>query len=200
MKTIYATDEVGRGCLYGDVVTCTVKIKSEKDLEGLGIHDSKKLSSKKREKILELININICEIKKNKVYSYPSFDFCICTKNSKYIDQHNILKSTLHSMKESFIKLYTNEEDYTWFVDGDKNPDKSLNVQTIIKGDQKLLSIGLASIIAKEFRDEQMKKVSKKYPEYGFEKHKGSGTKLHREKIKELGALKNHRKSFLKKL
>lgn len=197
---IFATDEVGRGCLYGDVVTCTIKVLSEESLEGLGIHDSKKLSSKKRNKILELLNIEIKDIKKNKVYSHPSFDFCITTKKAKYIDEHNILQSTLHSMKESFLKLYSNEQNYIWLVDGNKKPSNDYVIETVIKGDSKFLSIGLASIIAKEFRDNQMLKDSIKYPDYGFEKHKGYGTKYHIEKIKELGALKNHRKSFLKKL
>lgn len=204
---IYASDEVGRGCLAGDVVTCTVKInnseKSKKFLEDIQniIKDSKTLSSKKRIAILELLNIELESIEINKIYS-NIFSFIISSKDSIYVDKNNILKSTMDSFKEGFLNINNNlDEKGIWLIDGNKHPKVDFNIENIIKGDSKSILIGIASIIAKEFRDNQMKKIDIKYPMFNFSSHKGYGTKAHYEAIKKHGIIEGlHRKTFLKNI
>ena len=166
------------------------------------INDSKKISAKQRSKILDLLKINIHEIKTNNIYSNDFFSFILIHKDADYIDKNNILKSTMDAFYESYLKIKNSSD--VWIIDGNKKPKEVLNdenVLNIIKGDSKSLLIGIASIIAKEFRDYQMLLLDRKYPEYLFSNHKGYVTKKHYEAILENGLLeKIHRKTFLKKI
>jgi len=187
---VVGVDEVGRGPLAGPVVACAVAIKKdfEKELDRfleLGIKDSKKVTPKKREKIFEAI-------KDDKTFSYA-----IGIVDEKIIDEINILNASLEAMKEAVLKLNLPEKSFLLIDGREVIPDISLNQKSIIKGDAKVFSIALASIIAKVTRDRMMDEYAKKYPEYLFEKHKGYGTKLHFEAIKKHGPSKIHRKSFL---
>lgn len=187
-QEIIGVDEAGRGPLAGPVVAAAVYIKKY-DNSLLGINDSKKLSEKKRKELYEKITNN-----ENIIYSVAVID-------EKIIDEINILNATLKAMKDAIFNLNLELENYLFLIDGNKKiKDFIFNQETIVKGDAKSLSIAAASIIAKVFRDEIMKDYSLIYPEYCFEKHKGYGTKLHYEKIKEYGITKIHRRTFLKNI
>ena len=182
-KKIVGVDEAGRGPLAGSVVAAAVIVKNHEPLSE--INDSKKLSEKKREKLFDII-------KENCIVGVGIVD-------EKEIDKINILNATFKAMREAISNL--KEEFDLILVDGNhKIRGCELENECIIKGDGKSLSIAAASIIAKVTRDRMMKEEAEKYPEYGFERHKGYGTKLHREKIVEFGACEIHRRSFLGKI
>ena len=187
--TIIGVDEAGRGPLAGPVVSSAVYLK--KYIPELDeINDSKKLTEKKREKLYNIINDN--------------FYVGVGISTEKEIDEINILNATFLSMRralEELEKKGVSLEDKRILVDGNhKIRLCDLVQEPIIKGDGKSLSIGAASIIAKVTRDRIMIELSKEYPEYGFEQHKGYGTKKHREIILEKGITSIHRVSFLKKI
>ena len=184
---IAGVDEAGRGPLAGPVVTAAVKINEYHDFFK-EINDSKKLSEKKREMLFD------------KIISYCHVGVGIATVEE--IDRVNILNATFLAMNRALEDL---KEDKILFdkvlVDGNKLIKGYDGKQEfVIKGDAKSLSIAAASIIAKVTRDRIMLKYAEEYPEYFFEKHKGYGTKLHREILLEKGALPIHRKTFLKKI
>lgn len=184
---IAGVDEAGRGPLAGPVVAAAVKINEYHDFFK-EINDSKKLSEKKREMLFD------------KIISYCHVGVGIATVEE--IDKVNILNATFLAMNRALEDL---KEDKILFdkvlVDGNKLIKGYDGKQEfVIKGDAKSLSIAAASIIAKVTRDRIMLKYAEEYPEYFFEKHKGYGTKLHREILLEKGALPIHRKTFLKKI
>ena len=184
---IAGVDEAGRGPLAGPVVAAAVKINEYHDFFK-EINDSKKLSEKKREMLFD------------KIISYCHVGVGIATVEE--IDKVNILNATFLAMNRALEDL---KEDKIPFdkvlVDGNKLIKGYDGKQEfVIKGDAKSLSIAAASIIAKVTRDRIMLKYAEEYPEYFFEKHKGYGTKLHREILLEKGALPIHRKTFLKKI
>ena len=184
---IAGVDEAGRGPLAGPVVAAVVKINEYHDFFK-EINDSKKLSEKKREMLFD------------KIISYCHVGVGIATVEE--IDKVNILNATFLAMNRALEDL---KEDKILFdkvlVDGNKLIKGYDGKQEfVIKGDAKSLSIAAASIIAKVTRDRIMLKYAEEYPEYFFEKHKGYGTKLHREILLEKGALPIHRKTFLKKI
>lgn len=182
-KVIIGVDEAGRGPLAGPVVAAAVIIDNyceEFDL----INDSKKLTEKKREKLFDII-IEKCKVG-------------VGIGTVEEIDKLNILNANFLAMRRALEDL--GEEGFV-LVDGNQLiREYENNQEFVIKGDSKSLSIAAASIIAKVTRDKIMLEIAKEHPEYSFEKHKGYGTKFHREKILELGITKFHRESFLKKI
>jgi len=201
-KIIVGLDEAGRGPLAGPVTAAAVvvnskiknqkskfKVKSENFREILkNTKDSKKLSAKQREKILSLIK------------TIPEIKYSCASVGEKTIDKINIEQATFKAMGICLKKLKINPKDSQHcliLVDGNRNiPQINYLQKTIIKGDDKILSIALASIIAKVTRDKKMITLAKKYPHYHFEIHKGYPTKLHRKLLKKYGPCEIHRRSY----
>lgn len=182
-KVICGVDEAGRGPLAGPVYAAAVVLKKGQTIEG--VNDSKKLSEKKRELLFDKI-IAECE------------EYSIGTASEKEIDEINILQATFLAMKRAVEGLSVKPD--CALVDGNQVPPLECDVETVVKGDSKSESIAAASILAKVSRDRYMLEMAKKYPQYGFEKHKGYGTKLHYEMIEKYGICDIHRKTFLKKV
>jgi ribonuclease HII len=171
---------VGRGPLAGPVVCAAVIMPLDDIIDG--VDDSKKLTEKKREKLAEII--------KEKAISYSIQEI-----SEREIDEINILSAVKKCMVNAVNGLSV-APDIT-LVDG-VDTNLPINAEYVIKGDANSYTIGCASILAKVYRDNLMVEYAKTYPEYGFEKHKGYGTKTHIEKIKEIGPCKLHRKTFIK--
>lgn len=198
MKYIIGIDEVGRGPLAGPVTLCVVKVEEElykklrkdKSLPPIG-KDSKKLSKKDREKYSKVL----CDLGlEGKIV------FTVVMQSSVVIDTKGLSFAIKKALAMCLQKVNAQEEDSILLDGGLKAPKEFGNQQTIIKGDEKHPVIAWASILAKVHRDNYMTKMAKKYPHYGFEKHVGYGTKIHREAIKKEGLISIHRKSFLKNL
>ncbi len=184
IKYICGVDEAGRGPLAGPVFAAAVILPEDYEIEGL--NDSKKLSEKKRDMLFDEI------IEHALAYSIQAVDH-------KIIDEINILKATMLAMKTAVENLNIKPE-YV-FIDGNRIPENmEVPSEYVIKGDATSASIAAASILAKVSRDRFMLEMDKKYPEYCFAKHKGYGTKLHYEKIREFGPSEIHRLTFLKKM
>ncbi|PPR35475.1 MAG: Ribonuclease HII [Alphaproteobacteria bacterium MarineAlpha6_Bin4] len=184
---VVGIDEVGRGTLAGPVVAVAVYIKIslwnkfiKKYPDIIMIDDSKKISKKIREKIYKIL-INIVP-------------FGVGAASVKEIEEKNILQASLIAMERAYNSLKINA-DFV-IVDGINIPKISTKVKAIKNGDNKSISIASASIIAKVIRDNLMKKLSNKYPDFFWNKNSGYGTKLHIDKIKLLGITPHHRKSF----
>ena len=180
---IAGVDEAGRGPLAGPVVAAAVII--DKYIDELSeINDSKKLTEKKREKLYRIIMDN-CKVG-------------IGMADVEEIDNINILNATFLSMRRALEKINGYE---LVLVDGNHKIREYIGKQeSVIKGDGNSLAIAAASIIAKVYRDNIMRELSKEFPNYRLEKHKGYGTKLHRELILQYGPSIIHRKTFLKKI
>lgn len=184
---IIGVDEAGRGPLAGPVVAAVVKLKKyDEKLEK--INDSKKLSEKIREELFDIIMEN--------------FYIGVGIADVNEIDEINILNATFLAMRRAIKQIEKEVSFEKVLVDGNHKIREYDGEQLpIVKGDSKSLAIAAASIIAKVTRDRMMLEIAKIYPEYVFEKHKGYGTKAHREIILEKGPIeKIHRKSFLKKI
>ena len=181
-KYICGVDEVGRGPLAGPVVCAAVIMPLDDVIEG--VDDSKKLSAKKRETLAELIQKKAVACN-------------ICRVEPEVIDEINILEATKLCMKNAVEGLKV-KPDFV-ITDGNMTLDISIPQTSIIKGDALSYSIGSASIVAKVHRDKLMDEYAEIYPEYGFEKHKGYGTAVHINAIKEHGLCPVHRRSFTKK-
>ncbi len=177
-KSLCGIDEAGRGPIAGALVMAGVILS--KDIDGL--NDSKKLSEKKREKLYEII--------KN------SSKYFIYEVNATKIDKIGLSKAIKECLEA--IKNYFGE-DTNFLFDGNSSFGVD-GISTLIKADAKVKAVSAASILAKVYRDRQMVEYSKIYPEYGFEKHKGYGTKAHIEAIEKYGYCKIHRRSFKIKL
>ena len=187
---VIGTDEAGRGPAAGGVFAAAVYFPEVTDalITDLSrLNDSKKLSEVAREKLYDVIIKN-------------TINSVVCIEVDE-IERINILNSSLKAMKlscESVIKE-AGLKDLITLVDGNKLiKEYSYPQKYIIKGDGKSASIAAASILAKVYRDNLMIEYAKEFPEYGFEKHKGYGTKIHIEKIKEIGPCRLHRKTFIK--
>ena len=174
------TDEAGRGCLSGPVTAAAVILN--KNFKSKLITDSKKLSINQREEAKKIILKNCIA-------------YAIFSVSNQKIDEINILNASILAMQKSINKL-NHKVDFI-IVDGNKfKPVNNIEFKTIIKGDQKYLNIAAASILAKTYRDNYMKKIHKEYPEYNWGKNKGYPTKEHKLAIKKYGITKYHRKSF----
>ena len=191
-QSVIGIDEVGRGPLAGPVVSCAFLLNDVAKLPQQ-ITDSKKLSSPKRQRFNEFLTAN--------------FDYAIGIKSNEEIDQINILQATYAAMRDAYNNLEEKidlnaESSPIILIDGRDNPLKSAKIasQSIIKGDSKSYAIASASIIAKVFRDKLMAELAVKYPQYGWERNAGYGTKEHIAAILKYGLTPYHRRSFTKKL
>ena len=178
-KKIAGVDEVGRGCLAGPVFSAAVILNN--NINTKGIKDSKKISFKNRMLLSKYI-------KKNST-------FAIAFASVEEIDKLNILNASLLSMKRALNKL--KQKPSMIYIDGIFAP-KNLKIKykTFIKGDEKIISIAAASIVAKATRDEFMIKLGKNFPEYKWNKNFGYGTEEHLKSLKKYGITKHHRKKF----
>ncbi|MCF6348081.1 MAG: ribonuclease HII [Flavobacteriaceae bacterium] len=174
------TDEAGRGCLAGPVVAATVILPE--NFVHLSLNDSKKLTEKQRFNLKPFIEENAV-----------AFSVAFVWQNK--IDEINILQSSILAMHQSIEQLKIKPEFI--IVDGNKFHNyKSIPHKTIVKGDSKFMSIAAASILAKTYRDDYMKKIHLDFPEYNWKQNKGYPTKEHRNAIRKFGITKHHRKSF----
>ncbi len=178
-ELLAGVDEVGRGPLVGDVVTAAVILDPSHPI--IGLADSKKLSEKKR-------NILADEIKQH------ALAWCIGRASPREIDELNILHATMLAMTRAVAGLAI--QPTRVLVDGNRCPDWSYPSEAIVKGDGLIAQISAASIIAKVARDQDMIELDQQHPAYGFAKHKGYPTKLHMQKLAELGPLAEYRMSF----
>lgn len=180
---IAGVDEAGRGPLAGRVYAAAVIL--DKDVKILGLDDSKKLSEKKREQLYDEI------IEK-------AVSWSVAYADEKEIDEINILKATHLAMRRAVEGLSVTP-DYL-IIDGNSIGEMPVPLETMVKGDANSVSVAAASVLAKVSRDRYITELDSVYPEYGFAKHKGYGTKAHTDAILEYGVLPIHRMSFLKKL
>ena len=179
-KVECGTDEAGRGCLAGPVTAAAIVLKN--NFLNIEINDSKKISKKTRDKLRPIIKKNA--LKYSIAHVYP-----------EKIDKINILNASILAMHKAIDKITTKINFI--IVDGNKFKNfKNIPHETIVKGDEKYLSIAAASILAKTERDEYMLKIHKEFPEYGWDKNKGYPTKFHKQAILKFGITKYHRKSF----
>lgn len=192
-KHLIGIDEVGRGPLAGPVMVGVFCVEQGYDMKQLSdIRDSKQLNEKKREEIYEFLNT---ERKEGRV------DFVTPFITAKNIDTWGISRAIAVAIARGLVRIDCDPAQTKVLLDGLlKAPKHFLHQQTIIKGDQKELLIGAASIVAKVRRDRMMVRQARKYPQYGFEQHKGYGTLQHRQSIKKHGKSTLHRLSFLKNL
>ena len=180
--TICGVDEAGRGPLAGPV--CAAAVILPKDHQIPGLTDSKKLSDKKRRELYPII--------KEQAIAYG-----IAFATEQEIDELNILQATFLAMQRAIDQLGLRPD--LALIDGNREKDFGVPVKTVIKGDSLSANIAAASVLAKVTRDDLMDEMAKTYPGYGFEIHKGYGTKAHYQALRELGASPVHRMSFLKK-
>ena len=181
-KIICGVDEAGRGPLAGPVCAAAVILPPNAEIPGL--NDSKKLTDKKRRELMPVI--------KETALAYG-----IAFADEKEIDEINILQATYAAMHRAIQQL--NVKPDLALVDGNRAGDFGLPVKTVVKGDSLSASIAAASILAKVTRDDLMLELAEKYPQYGFEIHKGYGTKAHYAALTEHGPSEIHRMTFLKK-
>lgn len=182
-KSVCGVDEAGRGPLAGPVCAAAVILPQGLILEG--VNDSKKLTEKKREKLFDVI-----------IESAVAYSVAYATVEE--IEEINILNATMLAMKRAVEGLQV-PADFA-YIDGNRTPDLDIPCEYIIKGDARSMSVAAASILAKVSRDRLLLEYAKEYPQYCFEKHKGYGTKLHTDMIKEHGPSPVHRMSFLKNI
>ncbi len=183
ISLICGVDEAGRGPLAGPVCAAAVILPRGLDIPGL--NDSKKLSEKKREELFDVI----CR---------EAAAYGIAFAGVEEIERLNILNATFLAMNRAIAKLGVMPE--LALIDGNRNTGIEINSRCIVKGDSKCADIAAASILAKVTRDRYMYEMAEKYPQYHFDKHKGYGTKLHYEAIREFGPSPIHRMSFLRKM
>ena len=182
-ELICGVDEAGRGPLAGPV--CAAAVILPRDLEIPGLNDSKKLSEKKREELFELI--------KDKAISYG-----IAFATVEEIEEVNILNATFLAMNRAIAQLQPQPQ--LALIDGNRTKGIEMESRSVVKGDSRCADIAAASVLAKVSRDRYMLTMAEKFPQYHFEKHKGYGTKLHYEALREYGPSEIHRPSFLKKM
>jgi len=194
-KIAFGVDEVGRGCLGGPVFACALTKSGEQfcrhservgRAKNLDSRDSKKLNAKQREEIYKILKAD------------PDIVWGIGRVGERVIDKINILQATKLAMIKAVKNLEKKigKQANMLLIDGNFGIDIKRPQQSIVKGDEKIPLIALASIVAKVHRDRLMVKLHKSYPQYGFDKHKGYGTKQHLIALANFGVCKIHRVSF----
>ena len=179
---ICGVDEAGRGPLAGPVCAAAVILPPHLDIPGLD--DSKKLTDKRRRELMPII--------KEQAIAYG-----IGFASHEEIDEINILQATFLAMERALDQLQ-GKADFA-LIDGNREKDFGLPVKTVVKGDSLSANIAAASVLAKVTRDDLMEAMAEEYPQYGFEIHKGYGTKAHYAALTQYGPSPIHRMSFLKK-
>ncbi len=189
-KYLIGIDEVGRGPIAGPVaVGCFVFLNEKASKLFRGVKESKQLTEQKREEWFT----RILDAQKD-----GHVDFCVIFQSHKIIDSRGLSFAIRTALDNSLVGIRIVPDKARVLLDGGlKAPSNYTNQKTIIKGDEKEVVIALASICAKVLRDRKMNALAKKYPQYGFERHKGYGTKGHYKAIKKYGMLDVHRRSFL---
>lgn len=182
-ELICGVDEAGRGPLAGPV--CAAAVILPKGLVIPGLNDSKKLSDKRRRELFPIIQ-------------QEAVSFGIAFASQEEIDEINILQATFLAMRRAMEQL--NPQPEFALIDGNRETDFGVPCKTVIKGDSLSANIAAASVLAKVTRDNWMMEAAEKYPGYGFEIHKGYGTKAHYAALEKQGPCPIHRRTFLKKL
>ena len=183
VRLLCGVDEAGRGPLAGPVCAAAVILPQNCEIEGL--NDSKKLTEKKREALFAVITA-------------AAVSYGIAFATVEEIEQHNILAATFMAMNRAIAKLDPAPE--LALIDGNRSTGIEIPIRCVVGGDGKCADIAAASVLAKVTRDRYMLQMAELYPEYGFEKHKGYGTKAHYQAIREYGPSPIHRPSFLRKM
>lgn len=181
-SAVCGVDEAGRGPLAGPVCAAAVILPAGIVIEGL--NDSKKLSEKKREALFDVITEN-------------AISWSVSLVDETVIDEINILQATYRAMQQA-VEGLPRPADFV-YVDGNRSEGLSLPHECVVSGDARIPSIAAASIIAKVTRDRLMRDFAVRYPAYGFEKHKGYGSRAHYAALLEHGPCPIHRRTFLKK-
>jgi len=183
-QRIAGVDEVGRGCLFGPVVAAAVilPVAAVESLVVAGVTDSKKLSATQRSHLAEQIRA-------------VAIAYQIGIASVQEIDRLNILQASLLAMKRAIARLAV-QPDFCWVDGNQKIPHLLIPQQTLVKGDEKSLAIGAASILAKVWRDRLMVRLAARYPGYDIASNKGYGTAKHRAGLQQLGITSQHRQSF----
>lgn len=182
-EIVCGVDEAGRGPLAGPVCAAAVILPRNLAIEGL--NDSKKLSDKRRRALFEQI-------------SAQAVSYGIAFATEQEIDEINILQATFLAMRRALEQLSVRPS--MALIDGNRETDFGLQVRTIVKGDSLSANIAAASILAKVTRDDFMMRQAELYPQYGFDVHKGYGTRAHYDALRKYGPCPIHRRTFLKKL
>ena len=182
LHLICGVDEAGRGPLAGPV--CAAAVILPEHLQIPGLTDSKKLTDKKRRELFPIIQEQAAA-------------YGIGLASEQEIDEINILQATFLAMGRALEQLSVRPE--IALIDGNRETDFGLPVKTVVKGDSLSANIAAASVLAKVTRDNLMLELAQQYPEYGFDIHKGYGTKAHYEALRKYGPCPIHRRSFLKK-
>ena len=192
-KYLVGIDEAGRGPLAGPVAVGVVVISSRRSTRCFKhVRDAKMSSALQRERWLH-------EMKKARENDLLNFTASLV--GPQIIDREGIVRAMQYAIRRSLYRLEVNPLSTQILLDGAlRAPTRYLNQKTIIKGDEKETIIAMASVVAKTYRDKKMMRFAKKFPGYGFEKHKGYGTKAHYKAIKKCGLCEIHRRSFLKNL
>jgi ribonuclease HII len=186
-KLLVGIDEAGRGPLVGEVFAAAVVLDASKPIAGLA--DSKTLSAKQREKLQAQI-------------VRDAFAFGIASASTAEIDELNILQATMLAMRrackicETLVLQRNPQAVMSALVDGNRDPKLGLATHCVVKGDSLYAEISAASILAKTARDASLVSLHLRYPEYGFDQHKGYGTALHMANLQKYGAIPEHRQSF----
>lgn len=182
-NSVCGVDEAGRGPLAGPVCAAAVILPESLIIDG--VNDSKKLSEKKRDMLFDVVKES-------------SIAYNIAFATVEEIEEYNILNATMLAMKRAVEGLDV-PADFA-YIDGNRTPSLNIPCECIIKGDARSMSVAAASILAKVARDRLMLQFAEEYPQYAFEKHKGYGTKVHMDAIREFGPCPIHRPSFLRKI
>lgn len=190
-KIVVGIDEAGRGPLAGPVVAAVLALPQNSEFRiknsELKLKDSKKLSPQKREKWYRILT------------RHPRIKWAAASVGPKTIDKINVARAANLAAERALRKLKLKPARNIFILlDGSLSSPREFRQETIIKGDEKIWSIAAASIIAKVTRDRKMRRLSKKFPDYGFDIHKGYGTKLHYQKLRKFGSSTIHRKTFLR--